>query len=434
MRIHSSAIRVALAVSSLALVTTVVLPATSAVASKGPKVKATPHKGLAPNQLVTLKGSGLVGDSGELLAQCAPGATNVAQCDVSTEVAISVDSKGHLTAPLTFTVVGPSDGLCSTAALHKKVVTCGLGLVNGSAVTSVSSLTFPAYYVSLGDSYSVGYQPVPLPDGAATSGFTGVVAKKEKLTLVNFGCGGATTSSILDPSAVCGVGYGPPAIAGTAGTVPSGESQAQAAEDFMTNHAGQIGLVTVSIGGNDVTPCAAASGTNPVMIGANGPFTDPISCILSGSLPVINGNLATLLPALRSAAGPSTPIVGLTYPDVLLGLWVCTPAPANTCTAGTGASSLAGLSVTAFQSFINPALKTDYTTLVSHGYFVDVTAATGAYVSLTTLKNLAPYSPPKIPAAVAEVCKLTYYCSMGNIHANTKGYALIGKLIAAALS
>lgn len=62
---------------------------------------------------------------------------------------------------------------------------------------------------------------------------------------------------------------------------------------------------------------------------------------------------------------------------------------------------------------------------------MDVTKATGAYTALTKLANLAPYG--KIPKAVAEVCKLTYYCSLGNIHANTLGYTDIGKLIKKAL-
>jgi hypothetical protein len=35
----------------------------------------------------------------------------------------------------------------------------------------------------------------------------------------------------------------------------------------------------------------------------------------------------------------------------------------------------------------------------------------------------------KIPVPVAEVCKLTWFCQLGNIHANTKGYTMEGKLI-----
>jgi hypothetical protein len=44
-------------------------------------------------------------------------------------------------------------------------------------------------------------------------------------------------------------------------------------------------------------------------------------------------------------------------------------------------------------------------------------------------------APPygRIPVAVADVCKYTWYCSEGNIHPHTLGYELIAKLIVAAL-
>jgi lysophospholipase L1-like esterase len=268
------------------------------------------------------------------------------------------------------------------------------------------------YYVSLGDSYSVGYQPSPVP--GATAGYTGYVATKLKMTLVNFGCGGATTASILDPTAVCGVGFGPPA-AFSPGTVPPGQSQAQAAEAFITAHSGQIGLITVSIGGNDVTPCAAASPGHPV----NGQ-TDPVACVGAG-VATIHTNLTTLVNGLSSSAGPGVRIVGLTYPDVLLGLWVYPTNPASPANL-----NLAKLSTAAFSLVINPALMGAYTS-VPDGRFVDVTAATGAYTPLTKLKNSPGFG--KIPKAVAEVCKLTWYCQLGNIHANTAGYTEIGKLI-----
>src|SRR4051812_45220222 len=58
-------------------------------------------------------------------------------------------------------------------------------------------------YVSLGDSYASGWQPTAVGKGRnTTNGFAYQVpaaAKKRgyDLKLVNFGCGGATTSSLL---------------------------------------------------------------------------------------------------------------------------------------------------------------------------------------------------------------------------------------------
>jgi len=58
-----------------------------------------------------------------------------------------------------------------------------------------------------------------------------------------------------------------------------------------------------------------------------------------------------------------------------------------------------------------------------------VTKATGAYVPLTRTVRSRTYGT--IPAAVASVCTLTWFCAQGNIHATTRGYTLIGTLVVA---
>jgi lysophospholipase L1-like esterase len=282
----------------------------------------------------------------------------------------------------------------------------GLALIPAAALLTVvapastAQAATPAttYYVSLGDSYSVGYQPV----GGSTPGYTVYVARHTGLTLVNFGCGGATTSSILN-SVGC-----PVVLPHTVGVVtyPT-TTQVAAAQAFLTAHRGHIGLITVSIGGNDVTGCAATS--------------SPVPCVTS-AVNAIEANVTTLAADLRAAAGPGVPIIGSTYPDVILGsyVWPHNPAPPSTV-------SLAKLSVTAFKALINPALARAYAS--SGGSLVDVTAASGAYTSLTRTVHTKTYGV--IPVPVASVCALTWFCAQGNIHARTSGYTLIGKLIVA---
>ncbi len=125
--------------------------------------------------------------------------------------------------------------------------------ISQAATHQVKKVKTPAYYVSLGDSYSIGYQPTSTNPGRGTPGYTAYVAKKEKLTLENFGCGGATTASI-----VSSIGCPDPAFANA---VPyTTTTQEQAALDFIAANPGEVKLVTVSIGGNDVTSCAGASG------------------------------------------------------------------------------------------------------------------------------------------------------------------------------
>jgi lysophospholipase L1-like esterase len=252
------------------------------------------------------------------------------------------------------------------------------------------------YYVSLGDSYSVGFQP----NAGSTPGYTVYVARHTGLNLVNFGCGGATTTSILNL-----VGC-PDVLPHTLGgvTYPT-TTQITAAQAFLTAHRGHIGLITVSIGGNDVVTCATQA--------------NPISCV-GTAVNNIQANVTTLAADLRSAAGPTVPIIGSTYPDVVLGgyVWPHNPPAASTV-------NVAKLSVTAFKLLINPALSKAYAS--SGGSLVDVTAATGAYGPLTRTVNTKTYGT--IPVPVASVCALTWFCALGNIHARTPGYTLIGKLI-----
>jgi hypothetical protein len=146
-----------------------------------------------------------------------------------------------------------------------------------------------------------------------------------------------------------------------------------------------------------------------------------VSCIVAVANN-IKTNVTTLAADLRAAAGPKVPIIGSTYPDVVLGAYVYPTNPAAASTL-----NLAKLSVVAFKSIINPALTKAYAT--SKGTFVDVTAATGGYIPLTRTVQNATYGT--IPVAVDKVCTYSWFCSKGNIHATTTGYALIGKLIVA---
>ena len=83
----------------------------------------------------------------------------------------------------------------------------------------------------------------------------------------------------------------------------------------------------------------------------------------------------------------------------------------------------------AFKSLINPALKEVYESV--GGRFVDVTEATGAYGSLEEMTDFPPYG--QVPVPVAEVCRISYYCSFRDIHLTTEGYGIIADLIAKTL-
>jgi lysophospholipase L1-like esterase len=291
---------------------------------------------------------------------------------------------------LRLAVLATSTAMATMAALG------ALALPGTPARAAASS---PTYYVSLGDSYSVGYQPVP---GGATPGYATYVAARTHLTLVNFGCAGATTTSLLQT-----VGC-PDLLPHTAGgqSYPT-TTQAAAALAFITAHHGHIGLITVTIGGNDIVPCA----TKP----------NAASCVVTAASG-ISINVTALASQLRAAAGAKVPIIGSTYPDVILGSYVWPVHPPSAT-----AISLAKLSVPAFKAIINPTLAKSYAK--SGGSFVDVTRASGAYTSLTRTVDTKTYGT--IPVPVAAVCSLTWFCARGNIHPRDAGYTLIGKLIVA---
>lgn len=257
----------------------------------------------------------------------------------------------------------------------------------------------PQYYVALGDSYAVGWQrPAEYVLGPTKQGYANQIVslakqKGYRLKLANFGCGGATTSSILTAK---GCEKGSRAIGGK----PYTGTQAAAAERFLRRNRGKVALVTISIGGNDVTACAKQA--------------DPVPCVGTAT-DSIKQNLSTLAKRLRKAAGKGVRIVGTTYPDVILGQWV--KAPVN--------QDLAKLSVVAFRSLVNPALKKAYQ--AGKAKFVDVTAATGAYGSLDETTTLAPYGT--IPVPVAKICQLTWYCQFGDIHSKKAGYKIIAQLV-----
>ena len=267
------------------------------------------------------------------------------------------------------------------------------------------------FYLSLGDSWSVGYQPDGT-GGVATAGYTGYVAKKLKMQLENFGCAGATSTSLTEDVG-CASPFGPPA--GTGAVAYPTTTQKDAALDFIGLHPGGVGLITVSIGGNDIIPCATA--------------LDQVGCIEAADATItasVGGLVDQLSSALTAAGDIHAQIIGQSYLDTFLSSYV-NPG-------GTTGQNLASLSLLAFDDFFNPTLEPLYTS-VPGGSFLDMTSApyrratSGADTPFVTTEKLSGYG--SIPAAVAEVCQLTYQCSELNGHPNDKGYTFIGKLIVA---
>ncbi len=238
-------------------------------------------------------------------------------------------------------------------------------------------------YVSLGDSYATGFSP----EGTGES-FAQIVARQEGLHLVNLACNGATSADLLAEPAC--------------GPVPDGRTQVDAAVDAVRT--GEVGLVTVVIGSNDLLePCAVAE--------------DPGGCAASAATETRN-NIDTVLTRLREAA-PDVKIVGLSYPDVFLGAWV-NPDVHN-------GEDVARTSVKLYEDF-NGEIAAEYAKFGAK--YVDVTSTTGGYGALTDLTQDPKYG--EIPTPVAEVCTLTYFCDQADVHPTPAGHQAIADAVIAA--
>lgn len=184
----------------------------------------------------------------------------------------------------------------------------GISALVAAAIATVGSLVAVAtpasatpdegYYLSLGDSLAYGYQP-DLPGDYNAADYHGYAenfaAMRPHLTLVNYGCWGETTSTLLNGGCTW------PA-AGLHDSYGGAASQAAAAYAFLAAHPGQTSLITVDVGSNDVKNLISSCGGNAQCIVAGLPAT----------LTKLAGNYANLLAHLTALA-PTARLVLFNY-------------------------------------------------------------------------------------------------------------------------
>src|SRR3954453_7367305 len=174
-------------------------------------------------------------------------------------------------------------------------------LLAAALVPSVAQARHLRYYVSLGDSLAVGIQPNSKGHSRTTrQGYADYLFKAEKrrfrgLRLVKMGCGGEDTASISSNSSACGYGVY--------------RNQLDAAEAFLRKHRKQVAFVTIDIGANDVDGCVNSKGVVD--------FT----CVGDG-LARAKRNVPKIAKRLRRAGGRHMRILGMTYYDPFLALYV----------------------------------------------------------------------------------------------------------------
>ena len=242
--------------------------------------------------------------------------------------------------------------------------------------TSARAATTPVEYdVAMGDSLAAGTGASTTANDYVSLVYQHELTRHPGLQLENLGCGGATTTSVI---------HGP-GCSYTTGT------QLGDAEAFLRSHPGQVEMLTIDIGANDVDGCLGSSGINT-------------SCLQTG-LSQITTNLPLILSGLR-AADPTLAIYGMDYYDPFLDQWL----------SGTSGQTVAQQSETD-AVVLNDQLGQIYS---AHQ------AAMADPASLFQTTNFAltgSYNGTTVPENVALICAWTLMCSENNIHTNDQGHA-----------
>ena len=257
----------------------------------------------------------------------------------------------------------------------------------GSALAQSASAQ--TYYVALGDSLAVGYQPIngggPTPQGYADDLFAQYSKRIPGLSLEKLGCPGETSSSMIQ--------------GGVCSNYPAGSSQLDTAISFLENH--QVALITLDIGANDVDGCVSSTAIDK-------------TCISSGFTSV-GANLPWILRQLRKAAGPKTLIVGMNYYDPFLAAWEL----------GGNGQALALESLVA---------ATEFNALLGSIYQVFGVPAADVAQAFRTY-NFLPVPGENVPVNVFLTLAWTYMgASPPDIHPNAAGYAIIASAFAAKIT
>jgi lysophospholipase L1-like esterase len=290
-------------------------------------------------------------------------------------------------------------GAAVTAGLTTICLLAGLGASKTTAAGADTPAPTPVeYYLDLGGSASVGFQPTadrpqgqPTDTGYANDLLTIERARWRDLQLVQFGCPGETTGSFLFGGDRCR---------------PAGQTQLAEALAFLHTHPNTV-LMTVDLGFNDIERCLAFRTIDP-------------TC-LNQRLALVRQQLPEIVEALRDAGGPSLRIVGLGHYDPYLGDYIRGGGYDQTfAEASEGAIDRLDATLRSVYAAAGIPLAE-----VGRAFQIDQTDPT----------ELAGSND--VPRNVARTCALTWACTTeprsSRQHPNNAGYQVIAQAIAAAV-
>jgi lysophospholipase L1-like esterase len=282
--------------------------------------------------------------------------------------------------------VGLLAGGCSADPAPATAGSSAPGSASASSAPSQSPEPVPSGgYLALGDSLAAGYQPggAELRDTAYPAlTATRLGRDGPELTVENLGCSGETSGTLLD-GGTCVFDEG---------------SQLAQAEAWLEENAGEVRLVTIDIGGNDLLRCATRQ------------LTVDQTCVDRG-VRSVSRNLPEVLERLRAAAGDEVPVLVLGYYNP----WLAS----GYLEEGQDQLAAAADAFTRLDDAIEKAAD----------------GAGATYVSLDEAFALDDETPTtfggrEVPTNVAQVCSLTYTCTAGDIHLTEEGAATVARVLA----
>jgi len=299
--------------------------------------------------------------------------------------------------------------IATAAAAVALTATLAVPAVAAQRPSTHTAASSPEYYLSLGDSLSVGDQPnakgvtLPTNQGYANQLYRALVKDNSNLKLWKLGCPGET-SHTLNLGGICGY----KGVSRTSLTADKG-AQLATALAFLHAHPGQVPLITIDIGANDLNACIAL-----------GSIPKIVKC-LNPVFPVIAKNLAFTLGALRKA-DPQATIVGMSYYVPELADWLTGPA----------GQQFAQGAILLGEQFNTSVLGAVYKQAGAAVADVFTSFDSADMKDMVTLPGLGT-----LPKDVALICKWTWECApkpVGpNEHANAFGYGVIAGTFLATL-
>ncbi|MGW5875515.1 GDSL-type esterase/lipase family protein [Nocardiopsis terrae] len=317
------------------------------------------------------------------------------------------------------------------AAVAAAVVVAGC-----SAGGDEEPATAQSFYLSLGDSLTVGVQPDPEGQPEETSeGYTDVLYRSLKdadstIQHERMGCGGEDTTTF--------VGGG---IAGCDSRYEAG-SQLDEAEAFLKEHGDQVELVTLTIGGNNFTNCVEgvdADRDPEAELDIDDVGVDE-ECVANG-LERLETEVPVIAERLTEAAGPDTQIIGMTYYNPFLALALLEEPESGEDAEGSGDAEASGESgeepepaeeadedlaarTVEILGQVNESLTDSY-----QAAGIDVADVDTVFDGTDT--EVPAGSETGMPANLQQICDLTWMCDLTrgpDIHTNLAGAQAIAEV------